>query len=333
MTEAPRWSVVIPTFNRLPVLREVLEALAVQDGPPCEVIVVDDGSTDGTADWLDEQARGTTGRSDDGDGKPGMELAVIHQSNRGPAAARNRGVGLARGRWVAFLGDDTVPQQGWLAAHARAQEEELACAVRRVGGLVGVVGRTDWHPRVRRTGFLDYINERGLQFGYALIEDPNDVPFNFFYTSNLSVDREAIAAEPFDEAFPHAAWEDIEAAYRLQARGLRLLYRPGARVAHDHPTDLARFGRRQYRAGYSAAVFFRRHPALGPFLGLENGAPPPAGGLGASALGWVEQKLARVLQRSAIRLPRLWERTMRRQYLEGLRDGWSDGVGLDRRSA
>src|SRR5690606_27849837 len=103
---------------------------------------------------------------------------------------------------------------------------------------------TGWHPRMRRTPFLDYLNEQGLQFGYALIRDPEDVPFNFFYTSNLSLGRERLLAEPFDEGFPYPAWEDIETAWRLCRRGMRLVYEPRARVAHDHPTDFDRFAAR-----------------------------------------------------------------------------------------
>ena len=67
------------------------------------------------------------------------------------------------------------------------------------------------------------------------------MPFNFFYTSNLSLSRDLLLAEPFDLRFPHAAWEDIEVAYRMKRRGLHMVYEPRARVAHDHPTDLARF--------------------------------------------------------------------------------------------
>ncbi len=327
MTGPPEWSIVIPTFDRLPALREVLAAVDAQAGPPSfEIVVVDDGSSDGTAAWLDERA---AARVVDG----GPELRVLHQENAGPAVARNRGVAAARGRWAAFLGDDTVPAPGWLAAHRRAQQETLARSIRAQGGCVGVIGRTDWHVRMRRTPFLDYINDHGLQFGFALIENSDDVPFNFFYTSNLSIDREAMAAEPFDPAFPFAAWEDVEAGYRLAGRGLRLLYRPDACVAHDHPTDLRRFAARQYRAGYSAVVFFRRHEQLGPLLGFENGAPPSAGGVCARARQRLEERLARLLQRLPVRTPRLWERVMRHHYLEGLRNGWSDGVGLERGGA
>ena len=66
---------------------------------------------------------------------------------------------------------------------------------------------------------MDYINDYGLQFGYKLIRHGEVVPFNFFYTSNISIDRELLVAHPFDTTFPSAAWEDIELAYRLDAQG------------------------------------------------------------------------------------------------------------------
>ena len=231
----PQYSVVIPTYNRLDTLPEVLQALEDQaEAPTFEVIVVDDGSTDGTPSWL-------SGYRPDR-----LDLRCFHQPNSGPALARNHGMAEARGARVAFLGDDTVPSTGWLAAHQAARE-------RVVGGsreLVAVIGYTAWHPRVRLTPFLRYINEYGAQFGFSLIDDPDNVPFNFFYTSNLSVDSSALRSESFHSGFPYAAWEDIELSYRLRKRrGLRLLFEPSARVEHDHPTDLARFCGRQRKAG------------------------------------------------------------------------------------
>ncbi|HEX2163539.1 MAG TPA: glycosyltransferase [Thermoanaerobaculia bacterium] len=313
----PDFSVVVPTFDRLDVLPEVLAALEGQAGAPdFEVIVVDDGSTDGSGEWLAERAR--TAR---------VPLAVLRQPNRGPAAARNAGVAAARGRRVAFLGDDTVPSTGWLAAHAAAH--------RRRGDdpRVAVIGYTGWHPRMRLDPFLRHVNEHGLQFGYALIDDPEDVPFNFFYTSNLSLSRELLVAEPFDLSFPYPAWEDIEAGYRLCRRhGLRLAYEPAARTAHDHPTDLARFAARQEKAGYSAVVFHRLHPELGGFLGIGPEGPPPVPRGPAverrarlvRALHrrpFIEAMAARLLPR---RLPRLWEDVLRVDYIRGLHRGWAE---------
>lgn len=299
-------SVVIPTYNRLEVLAEVLQALEFQhEAPPFEVIVVDDGSTDGTSHWL----RNRSFR---------LQLRVLTQENRGPAAARNTGVIVAQGKWVAFLGDDTVPSSGWLAAHREAH--------RRHGDSpqVAVIGYTGWHRRMRLNPFLRYINEHGLQFGYALIRDPEDVPFNFFYTSNLSLSRDLLLAEPFDLRFPYPAWEDIEVSYRLKKRGLRLVYEKQATVAHDHPTDLARFAARQEKAGYCAVVFYRLHPELGPFLGIGPEGPPSLPPEGPQR---TRERLVRALQNLPLRVPKLWEEVLRYHYIRGLHRGWSD-VGL-----
>lgn len=300
-----RFTVVIPTFERLDVLPEVLAAVeAQQDAPRFDLVVVDDGSRDATPEFL-------AGRS------WSVPAQVVRQPNRGPAAARNHGVALATGDRVAFLGDDTVPDSGWLAAHARAHES------RGGGDDLAVIGYTRWHSRVRVNPFLDYINEYGLQFGYALIEDPEHVPFNFFYTSNLSLSRARMAAEPFDETFPYAAWEDIELAYRLSrsAAGLRLIYERAAMVAHDHPTRFERFCVRQEKAGYSAVVFHRLHPEMGGFLGVGPAGPP---GLPSAGRQRLREGLARALQNLPIRTPRLWENALRYHYIAGLNRAWRE---------
>src|SRR6185369_12818569 len=93
----PAISVVIPTFNRLPRLQRVLSALAEQtvSASEFEVVVVSDGSTDGTDDYL---AKGDTP----------VPVRHARQDNAGPAAARNHGVRLARGRLILFVDDDVV---------------------------------------------------------------------------------------------------------------------------------------------------------------------------------------------------------------------------------
>lgn len=307
----PVFSVVIPTHDRLDVLPEVLAALDRQRGAPgFEVIVVDDGSGDGTGEWLEQWLR---------ERRSEAPAQVLRQENRGPATARNRGVELARGERIAFLGDDTVPEPGWLAAHARAWE------MRREEPALGVIGYTCWHPRMRLTPFLRYINDFGLQFGYALIDDPENVPFNFLYTSNLSLPRRLLVEEPFDLRFPYPAWEDIELGYRLQQKRLRLVYEPIAVACHDHPTQLARFAVRQEKAGYSAVVFHLLHPQLGPFLGLGPDGPPP---LPPARRQRLRELVARALERLPVRWPSLWEEVLRYHYVRGLHRGWNDRARL-----
>jgi GT2 family glycosyltransferase len=302
---SPSYSVVIPTRDGGRRLLEVLDALEAQrEAPELEVVVADDGSADGTPGLVAARAGRLRVRL-----SPGPPL--------GPAAARNRGVAAAGGERIAFLGDDTLPEPGWLAELDRAWSE------RGADPALAVIGYTNWHPRVRPDAFLRFLNEEGLQFGFALIDDPERVPFNFFYTSNLAVDRARLLAEPFDERFPYAAWEDIEAAYRLFSRGLRLAYAPGARVLHDHPTDFRRFAARQERAGYCAVVFWQRHPELGGFLGLSEAGPPARTAASARRL---RDALVRSLQPFPVAPRTLWSAALRDHYVEGLHRGWRERV-------
>jgi|GEM_PF-307184 len=88
---APRFSVVIPTYNRLAYLREALDSVARQSLQPFEVIVVDDGSDDDIAAGVADHQ---------------TQPQVICQTQQGPAAARNAGVARATGEWIAFLDSD-----------------------------------------------------------------------------------------------------------------------------------------------------------------------------------------------------------------------------------
>jgi GT2 family glycosyltransferase len=249
----PSASVVIPTFNRLGELQRVLDALGSQfvpTGSSLEVVVVDDGSTDGTAAWLGrEAARGV--------------LRALTGANAGPATARNRGAAAATGEVLVFLGDDTVPDAGWLLAHL--EEHRLFGGAGRPLAVVGYTG----FPAGDDTPFHRFVNEYGAQFGYLLIEDPHRVPFNFFYTSNVSVVRAEFARlGGFREDFPAAAWEDIELAYRATRDGLVIHYQPLARTVHHHRIQPRTFCRRQRTSGRSAAIFADLHPELTDFLGV-----------------------------------------------------------------
>ncbi|HEV8436397.1 MAG TPA: glycosyltransferase, partial [Thermoanaerobaculia bacterium] len=247
------FSVVIPTYNRQEMLMRVLKALEDQrDAPPFEVVVINDGSTDPTHNI-------PTMHWD-------LRLQFRTQPNSGPSAARNNGVALATGRFVVFIGDDTVPERDFLAEHARTHRDASDDA------LVACLGYTGWPRKERVTAFMDYINDYGLQFGYKLIRDGETVPFNFFYTSNISIDRQLLADHPFDTTFPAAAWEDIELAYRLNDLGLKIRYNAKAVTRHYHRMTVDSFAKRQYTVGMSGAIFYRKHPELGHFLGVHDDA-------------------------------------------------------------
>lgn len=291
-------TVVIPTWNRLPLLREVLAALDVAQCPDggFEVIVVSDGATDGTAEWLRTWS-------------PRHSFRFALQSNAGPAKARNQGAALAAGERILFLGDDTVPAPDLLVQHvSRAQSEPDP-------SKIAVLGYTNWHPRMRQTPFLRHINERGLQFGFGVITDPEDVPFNFFYTSNVSLDRGLFARlGGFDTEFTTAAWEDVEFALRARDSGMRIVYMPAARCAHDHPTTVDSFLRRQERAGEAGAIFARKHPHMASWLGVSS-----VGRIKPMAWRWFCHKALRAGEAVPLMFsPRLCDHVMRQAYLIGL---------------
>lgn len=246
-------SVVIPTYNRRDLLGRALRGLLDQTAPEAEyeIVVVDDGSTDDTQQVVSEVRA------------PACRLRYFRQENEGPAAARNCGVREARGEIILFTGDDCLPDRRLVAEHLRVHREE---------GDVGVVGHIAWHPELEITPFMAWLEE-GVQFGFKHIKDPDRVTAWCFYTSNCSVHRRRIEeAGGFDEDFKHAAFEDIELAYRMQQRGLRIVYRPSALTYHHHQVELSRYLVRQRLSGQSAALFARKHPELKGPLGIRHGA-------------------------------------------------------------
>jgi glycosyltransferase involved in cell wall biosynthesis len=302
---APYFSVVIPTHNRITTLLRVLGALGDQRGaPPFEVVLIDDGSTDDTAAVMKKAIE---------EKRFSFPLRFETQPNGGPGRARNRGTALATGQFVVYIGDDTVPEPQFLAEHARTHGEHGD------DPLVACLGYTGWPATEVVTPFMDHINDYGLQFGYRLIENGAVVPFNFFYTSNISIARGTLGDTPFDTTFPAAAWEDIELAYRLDAAGLKIRYNAAAVTRHYHRMDVDSFGRRQFTAGRSGAIFFEKHPELGHFLGVfeaRERAPLPPRALRRLRL------LARIGERfRPLARADVFDRLMREHYLAGLREG------------
>ncbi len=122
----PAVSVVIPTRDRQPLLERAVASALAQDGVEIEVVVVDDGSSDGTAAWLDDVRD--------------PRLVVLRRKRPGGvAAARNLGLERATGRWVAFLDDDDVWSPGKL--HAQVAAASAAGAGWALAGAVVVDGK------------------------------------------------------------------------------------------------------------------------------------------------------------------------------------------------
>ena len=240
-------SVVVPTYRRPGLLQRCLAALDEQDLPAerFEVIVVDDGSADATADVL-AQAGGNV-------------VPLAQPANAGPAAARNRGIRTASGPLVLFLDDDVVAAPDLLSTH-------LALHSSARDPLLGILGRVDWHSSIRPTPFMHWLDRSGLQFAYDtwLSEGAVDPPYAAFYTANLSVPRDLLLdAGGFDERFPYAAFEDMELAFRMTKRGFHLDYRPQARAFHTRAMALPDFCVRMTKVGESAELMRQTAPEFG----------------------------------------------------------------------
>lgn len=240
VSSSPSISVVIPTYQRPELLRRCLEGLRAQDlHPDCyEVVVVDDGSGPATAEVL--QAFGEDWHS---------LTWVSLVANRGPAAARNKGIELASGDWLLFMDDDIVAPSSLVRTHIEYHAND--------DQLVGILGRVQWHPDLTVTRFMRWLDTVDLQFAYEsdLVEGRIDRAHRYFYTCNLSLSRDLICQSGgFNEAFPYPALEDTEMAIRLCRMGFQLDYRPAAVAWNSRPITLKDFCHRMTLVGESSVI-------------------------------------------------------------------------------
>ncbi|HEX7368952.1 MAG TPA: glycosyltransferase [Rhodanobacteraceae bacterium] len=213
---APRASIIIPIYNQLAHTQRCLRSIAATPTHHAfEVVVVDDGSTDTSAQWL----AGCT------------NVRVLHKpENAGFIAACNAGAGMARGQCLVFLNNDTEVRASWLDALLDTFDAVPECGL--VGAkLVGTDGR------LQEAGGIVFDDARACNYGRD--DKPSDPRYDFLrevdYCSGACIALPADLFQRlggFDSRYAPAYYEDTDLAFAVRAAGYRVIYQPRAEVVH-----------------------------------------------------------------------------------------------------
>ncbi len=234
------FSIVIPTYNRLPILQKCLQALEHQQHHPAitgyEVILVDDGSTDKTIEWLENNQ---------------AKIPHVHwfcQVHQGPAAARNLGIEKAKGDTIIFIDSDLVVTETFIQSHA-----DTLNTAQKHSDKVFTYGRV--------------INTCNFENPTAEPYKITDFSAAYFATGNVAIARHwLIEAGLFDTQFQLYGWEDLELGVRLKKLGLKLIKCPDAVGYHWHPPfaveQLSQLIEKEVQRGRMGVLFYHKHPYL-----------------------------------------------------------------------
>ncbi|MDG5469928.1 glycosyltransferase [Deltaproteobacteria bacterium IMCC39524] len=238
MNESITVSIVIPTYNDLDNLMRAIRSIELMQYPCShyEVIVVDDGSVDGTGVFVkDLMARVK------------INLNYIYQENKGPAAARNTGIKKSQGKYLLVIDSDCFVDKNILNQYLRHFPNETLAGV---GGNVlpdkeNTVARYLDHLEVWRPGY------RGERVTYLV-------------TANAFFLREAIVgAGYFDEDFRVPGGEEPELCHRIIKNGYHFKYDENAKVTHSHRTTIKSMMKMFCNHGKGYAIFVSKWPEVG----------------------------------------------------------------------
>lgn len=247
MASIPMASIVIPTYNRFASLLRTLDSLQQQSvsSESFEVIVVSDGSTDGSGEKLASY-------------HPPYSLNFVEQANQGPAAARNNGARRASGQWLIFLDDDIVVFPEFVAAHVEALQGGPDRVV--IGYLPPILERQAGYFQIELRGWWEAM--------FALMRFPG---YRFRY-SNLLTGNFSLATAHFNRlgGFNETlrCHEDFEFGLRLIEAQAAFVFSERACGEHHEITDLDRSLRRKFQEGQADVQLGTIHPLLRTMLPL-----------------------------------------------------------------
>jgi GT2 family glycosyltransferase len=255
-------SVIIPTYNRGQLIEDTLHiSMACAQDAPVEFIVIDDGSTDDTPQRLARLAAEL----------PNLRFKSV--KNGGQGQARNAGVAMAAYELVLFQGDDIRPACSRFYYHHLFAHRGLP----QPG--IAVLGKITW-PDTKDFPInftMSHIQGKGhQQFSYYGLTPYAALDWRFFYTSNISMKKSAVAdwqTGGFSPAFRGYGWEDAELAYRLSKTvpgGFTCLYCPAPVATHSHVYSAREFIEREVSTGRAARTFARLHPAVRKLIGVAD---------------------------------------------------------------
>ncbi|MGB2717611.1 MAG: glycosyltransferase [Vicinamibacterales bacterium] len=225
-------SFVVPVHNGRRALPRVLAAIESQrDGRPFEIIMVDDGSSDGSGRWLAEQAAG--GR-----------LRVVPGPRRGAAAAVNSGIREARYPIICQVDQDVILEPGWMKELLAVLEDPDVAAAQ---------GHYLAGPDA---GFWGRLTGRDLEWRYARMQPPFT---DHVCTGNSAYRSNALhSVGCLDESLGYGYDNDL--SYRLTASGYRLAFCPDARSIHLWREGIGGYLRQQFGVGYGRLDLVWKHP-------------------------------------------------------------------------
>ena len=249
-SETPLFSVVIPAHNNREKLRLTLECISQtdMDMADLEVVVVDDGSNDGTYEAFIQQ-------------KYPFHFKIFARAFGGQSAATNEAIRQATGKYLLSSAQDILFHKNIFKEHQRFHQKYS-------DQEIVVLGALPYAQQSEVTPFMFYLVNGGWQFAYYSIKDPLNVPPQFLYAPNFSIRREVLQRVGlFDEKFPFGS-QDTDLGLRLAYAGVKIVYNPHAIGYHNHPIELANFLRRQEMAGASLVLLHEKHPLGEDLLAL-----------------------------------------------------------------
>ena len=234
-------SVVIPTYNRKSILEKCLKALEKQTLSKSisnyEIVVVDDGSTDGTPNWIRNNSEILP------------HVVLFEQEHGGPALGRNLGVMKSKYEIIIFIDSDLIVLEDFLVCHVN----KLFYSWKKNNKYCFTYGSV-----INTSNFANPKNEK-----FKL----TDVSFAYFATGNVAISKELLLnVGLFDTRFSLYGWEDLELGERLKKIGTKLIKCPEAVGFHWHPPfdcgQIESLISQEKERARMALVFYKKHSNL-----------------------------------------------------------------------